>query len=109
MLESFVIEPSSFADGFDLGGPCLEGAGPTSADFYSVLRQASAAVDREQLIELHKQNLRAMCSNQNRWFALAETYRAADRPQEAIEVLHELHRRGAEIKPETLRDHPELA
>jgi hypothetical protein len=109
MMESFVIAPTAAANAFDLGGPCAEGSGSTPPDLYSKISQASAAGDSERLIDLHKQSVRAMCSNHFRWLSLAETYIGADRPDKAIEVLHELHRRKAEIKHETFRDHPDLA
>jgi hypothetical protein len=109
MRQSFQLVPSIEAEVFDLGGPCDEGEGSTPADFHTRLREASQQGNHRQMIDLQKQYVRAMCSNHYRWFGLAKTYLGADRPGMAIQVLHELHRRGAEIKPSTFQHQANLA
>jgi hypothetical protein len=109
MRQSFQLVPSIEAEVFDLGGPCDEGEGSTPADFHTRLREASQQGNQRQMIDLQKQYVRAMCSNHYRWFGLAKTYLGADRPGMAIQVLHELHRRGAEIKPSTFQHQANLA
>jgi hypothetical protein len=100
---------STEAEAFDLGGPCDEGEGSSLPDFYTRLREATEQGDHSQVIDLQKQYVRAMCSNHYRWFDLAEAYLEADQSDMAIQVLHELHRRGAEIKPSTFRLQVSLA
>ena len=78
-------------------------------DDYRALSAALQNEDWERLIELQKQSVRAMCSNDYRWFELGEAYLKAGQPDHVIEVLQEVHERGAEIKPETFEFQPGLA
>jgi hypothetical protein len=100
MQQSFQLVPSVESEVFDLGGPCDDSRPP--ADYHARLREAARRGDHGTMIELQKQYVRAMCSNHYRWLDLAGTYLRAERPAMAIQVLHELHRRGAEIKPSSL-------
>lgn len=111
MLESFrlPVPASTQADSFDLGGPCDESLGATLSDYYRQFAAAYERGDHQELIDLQKRYVRAMCSNLNRWYGLAQVYLGADRPEMAVRVLEEAHRRGAEIKPSTFVYHRALA
>jgi pentatricopeptide repeat protein len=109
MKQSLELVPSTSAEPFDLGGPCDDGEGSALPDFYAKLREAAKREDHQQMIDLHKRYVRAMCSNHHRWSGLAEAYLDAGRTDMAIQVLHELHRRGVEIKPSTFPYQESLA
>lgn len=100
----FALAPilSASEGSFNLGGPCVDVVGYPPG-FHTELRESLAEGDWERVIELQKQSVRAMCSNDYRWLELADAYALVARPDVAIEILTELHRKGAEIKPETLK------
>ncbi len=111
MQESFELWPSigAQADTFDLGGPCDESLSSGLSDFYQRFAEASEQGDQQQLIDLQRLYVRAMCSNLNRWYGLAEVYLGAGQPEMATQVLEELFRRGAELKPSTFEFRETLA
>lgn len=87
---------------FGLGGPCVD-VSRYPPGFHKQQMEATEAGDWERVIELQKQSVRAMCSNNYRWLELAEAYAAAGRTDVSIEILTELHEKGEEIKASTLK------
>lgn len=111
MRDSFKLFPAAVTvvDTFDLGGPCDEGLGSSLSDYYQRFGEASERGDNQEMIELQTLYVRAMCSNLNRWYGLAELYLEVGQPQMTTQVLEEVFRRGAELKPSALEFREALA
>jgi pentatricopeptide repeat protein len=81
---------------YDLGGPCVDAAGPLP------MAKAAEAKKRgawSEVIELQKASVRASCRNEYRWHELVSALLAAGRRSEAVRVLQEMDARGFDLNP----------